>query len=529
MPRPTRRQFLQHLAGLTGSLALPWATPDAIDRWLGADRAPADPVRVSGRVVAGGSGVGGVAVTDGRSVVQTQADGRFEMAASARQPFVYLSVPAGYRIPQHDTGTARPFVPLDADGGETLETRFDLEPLDRSDEAHAFVVLADPQTETEAEMQKFHNQTVPDVRSTVGELGDRPVFGVGCGDLVFDDLSFFDGYERAVERMGIPFWQVVGNHDLDFEATGDPGSTATFRQTFGPTYYSFDRGAVHYVVLDDVFWPGSDGFGGGTDDYLGYLDHAQLEWLRQDLSLVESGRPVVVFTHIPPLSTAYERQGEASPGPRGQVKNREALYALLEPFESHVISGHVHENEHRTDGSRHEHVIGTACGAWWSGPICYDGTPKGYAVYEADGTSLSWRYRSTGKSADHQMRVYPRGADPEAPDEVVANVWDADEEWTVVWYEDGERRGEMAQRTGTDPLSERLHRGDDRPSRRPWVDPLPTDHLFYAPVRDDVSTVRVEATDRFGRTVSATVDPSASMGDAVEAAPDAGRSGMRGG
>jgi hypothetical protein len=154
-------------------------------------------------------------------------------------------------------------------------------------------------------------------------------------------------------------------------------------------------------------------------------------------------------------------------------------------------------------------VIGATCGAWWSGPICYDGTPKGYAVYEVDGTDIRWRYQSTGHDANHQMRLYPAGSDPSAPDEIVANVWDADDEWTIVWYEDGVRKGEMAQRTGTDPLSEELHRGETMPERRPWVDPVPTNHLFYAPVSEDAQSVRVEATDRFGRTYSMTLDEAA--------------------
>jgi len=501
---PSRRRFLKQLATATGALAFP-GTSDAFDRWL-----HSDPVRVTGRVVAEGTGVESVAVTDGVSITQTNAEGRFELTASRRQPFVYLSIPAGHQIPQNDTGTARFYRPLRTDGG-TMETQFELSPLRASDEQHAFVVLADPQTQTEAEMQTFHDEIVPDVQQTAQSLGGQPVFGVGCGDLMYDDLSLFPEYERAVQRMGLPFWQVVGNHDLNFSAPTDRGSTATFRQHFGPEYYSFDRGAVHYVVLDDVFWPGSDGFGSDTDDYVGHIDAAQLAWLEQDLALVEDGRTVIVLTHIPPLSTAYARSGESSPGPRGQIKNRQALYTLLEPFSSHIISGHVHENEHRYDGADHEHVVGTTCGAWWSGPICYDGTPKGYAVYEVDGTDVQWRYQSAGHDADHQMHLYPCGADPSAPDEIVANVWDADPEWTIVWYEDGARKGEMAQRTGTDPLSEALHRGEELPEKRSWVDPIPTNHLFYAPVSDDATEVTVEATDRFGRTYSSTIDPSVSM------------------
>ncbi len=146
------------------------------------------------------------------------------------------------------------------------------------------------------------------------------------------------------------------------------------------------------------------------------------------------------------------------------------------------------------------------CGAWWSGPICGDGTPNGYSVYEMRGEEVTWRYKSTGHSPHDQIRVYPRGADASAPDEVVANVWDWDPEWRVVWYEDGERRGEMARRVGTDPMSEALHRGEELPPRRSWVEPYPVGHLFYAPIQPGTREVRVEATDRFLRTYTAVVN-----------------------
>ena len=491
----TRRHFLKSL-GLTGAAL---SLPDAALSVLQSGRSVRS-VTVNGRVAGPDGGLEGVPITDGVTVTQTNADGRYELASSTRRPFVYLSVPSGYRLPTHETGTAHFYQPLNATGGDTVEASFELVPLNRSDEQHAFLFLADPQTRTEAEVRQFQDETVPDVREVAKGLGNRSVFGVGGGDLVFDDLSLFSGYEAAVRQMGLPFVQVVGNHDLNFDAPADPGSTATFRQRFGPEYYSFDRGAVHYVVLDDVYWPGSDGFGGDTDDYLGHVDAPQLAWLEQDLALVEDGRPVVVFTHIPPLSTAYERRGEPSPSVRGQISNRAALYELLDPFDAHIVSGHVHENEHRFAAAPHEHVVGTVCGAWWTGPVCYDGTPKGYAVYEVSGTSIEWRYKATGHGEDHQMRTYPAGADPEVPDEFIANVWDATKDWTVVWYEDGIRTGQMARRVGVDPLSRRLHEGDDQPEKHAWVEPQPTGHLYYAPTNPDANRVRVEATDSFGRT-----------------------------
>ena len=103
---------------------------------------------------------------------------------------------------------------------------------------------------------------------------------MACGDLMYNHLELFPEYERAVKEMGVPFFQVIGNHDMDFTAAGDAHSGDTFSRHFGPRYYSFDRGAVHYVVLDDVFWHGSG--------YIGYLDDDQLTWLAGDLARVEA-------------------------------------------------------------------------------------------------------------------------------------------------------------------------------------------------------------------------------------------------
>ena len=340
-------------------------------------------------------------------------------------------------------------------------------------------------------MDRFHAESVPDLIATVADLEGRHVFGISDGDIMFDNLELFPEYERGVSRIGVPFFQVIGNHDLDFDGTTDEASTRTFTRHFGPPHFSFDRGAVHYVVLDDVFWHGSG--------YIGYVGADALHWLEADLARVEAGRPVIVATHIPALGSLHVRTGQASPGAAGAVMNREALYRLLEPYEAHILTGHTHESEHVYEQGTHEHVTGAICGAWWSGDICWDGTPNGYCVYDVDGESISWRYKSTGHPPSHQMRLYEAGSDPTAPDEMVANVWDWNPDWAVRWYADGEPRGSMARRLGVDPLSVELHAGDDLPPRRTWVDPRPTHHMFYAPVDPGIREVRVEAVDGFGR------------------------------
>jgi hypothetical protein len=436
-----------------------------------------------------GKGLAGVRVSDGRDVVLTDAEGAYALTAESDSRFVWISVPDGYKIPVSENGTARFYEQIPRDGSEA-QISFQLSTTEPA-ESHAFLLLADPQTQDDYEMKRFHAETVPDILGSLSGLSATETFGVSCGDIMYHDLSLYPDYEDAVRKTGIPFFQVVGNHDLDQLST-DEASVTTFTSHFGPAHYSFDRGEVHYIVLDDVFWLGNG--------YVGYIADNQMRWLERDLQTVEEGRTVVVFTHIPLLSSQFRRLGQRSPGRGVSVGNREEVYRLLEPFNAHILTGHTHEQEHIFEGGVHEHVHGTVCGAWWSGNICFDGTPNGYSVYEVHGSDVRWRYKATGMPADHQIRTYAAGADPAAPDEIVANIWDWDPEWSVGWYENGERRGMMSRRTGTDPLAEELHRGPELPSHRPWVEPMANDHMFYCPAAGEGSKITIEAVDRWGNT-----------------------------
>ncbi|MBM4162288.1 MAG: hypothetical protein FJ217_14460 [Ignavibacteria bacterium] len=492
----TRRAFLRNTGFAAASLLL-------ADRILARPYAPisilepaVDPVRIRGRVHSTGGGLSGVRVSDGLSVVRTQADGTFELMSNTRQEFVFVSLPRGYNIPTNPTGTALFYQPLQPDRNGEATAQFNLAKLPTADDRHAFFLLADPQMLDEEDVQRFHAETVVDVFSFSRQLSEQPLFGVACGDIMFDRLQYFPDYERGVKAMATPFFQVMGNHDVEVQAKTDETSAATFRKFFGPTYYSFDRGEIHYVVMDNIFWFGR---------YIGYLDQVQLDWLKADLSFVEEGKTVVVFMHIPLYNQRHIREGKRTPENAVVVTNRELLYRLLEPYKAYVICGHMHESEYLTDGGAEIHVCGAVCGAWWSGPICYDGTPNGYSVYEVKGGELTWRYKPTGVDIDRQMRLYPRGADPRFPDELVANVWSADSSWKVIWSEDGIRKGAMDRRIGKDPLSVTLHDGPDLPKKHRWVDPVPTDHLFYAKPSPGAHDVAVEATDRWGRVYKGTI------------------------
>ncbi len=451
-------------------------------------------VRIRGNVHVRGKALAGVSVTDGIRVTRTDKEGAFDLYSDGRRDFVYLSLPSGYRIPVNPTGTARFYQRIDPDTNGRMTTSFELEPLSEvhDPEHYHFLLMADPQTENEYEVARFHNETIPDIRNLkLSTTEGKPVFGIGCGDLMFDNLELFPEYEKAVKKTGIPFFQVIGNHDILFDVRTSQESHKVFHTYFGPSHYSFEAGEVHFVVLNNIFWHGAG--------YVGYLDRDQLDWLRADLRHVEPGRTVVVAMHIPAFSSQHLRTGQNNPSPRLSTTNRRALYELLEPYNAHILSAHMHEHEHVFEGSVHEHIHGTACGAWWSGQICFDGTPNGYSIYEVRGSELRWQYKATGHDPNHQMRLYETGSDPDLAGHILANIWDWDPEWQIFWYEDGMKRGRMKQRTGLDPLAVERMDGPNKPPRRTWVNPVSTNHLFHAPVSPGTRHITAEAYDRWGR------------------------------
>ncbi|HEU4470956.1 MAG TPA: calcineurin-like phosphoesterase family protein [Flavisolibacter sp.] len=489
-----RRNFLKSL-GLAGAgLGIPFLPAKAAE-----DRKLAEGEFIlKGKVQAGGRGLAGVAVTDGRTVVTTDKNGQYEIRSHAEAEFVYITVPSGYEIPVNK-GIAAFYMPLTKKEG-VVSNDFTLQKLKKDDTKHNFVVWADTQMISKADCEQLKKESVPDLKALVESYGSDTLFhGIGCGDLVWDKFDLYADYKEAIEMTGVPFFNVIGNHDMDIDSRTDDYSAQTFKQQFGPTYYSFNRGQVHYVVLDDVFFIGT------AKKYIGYLTENQLKWLEKDLALVKPGSTVVVSVHIPTNTGASRRRNEKEEF-GGSVSNRKQLYKILAPYKVHIMSGHTHFNESWEENNIMEHNHGTVCGAWWTGPICGDGTPGGYGVYEVDGSELRWYYKSTGMPKEHQLRIYDRGRTKEKPEEIIANVWNWDKGWKVEWMEDGQPKGAMEQKVGLDPWAVELYAGPALPKKHKFVEPTLADHLFYATPSKEAKKITVKATDRFGNTYTEELD-----------------------
>lgn len=448
---------------------------------------------VSGKVTGSGVALAGVQITDGTNIVETDKKGKFSIDIVQGNDFVYYTLPTGYESPIAN-GVPVFFSKIDK-AAKKQRVNFELSKSEKSQFKHNLILWADPQV---LEMEEFDQlqDVIDDVNKTIASFpADIPAHAISAGDNVFDRLQFFDKYKQMVSQVKVPFYQVIGNHDMDYNNRSNELSDKSYTAAFGPSHFSFNRGNIHYVILKDVFYYGY------SYRYIGYIDENQLQWLEKDLKNVRPGSTVVVSLHIPTIYGESEK-ADYSSMLSNSVMNREALYKILAPFNTHILAGHSHTNWHtQVKPNILEHVHAAACGAWWQGEVCTDGSPKGYTVYEIDGDSISWYYKSVNREKNHQFKLYPIGADAANPSFFIANVYNYDNAWKVRWYEDNVLMGDMTRYWGTDPLADELYQ-PGKNKKHSWLSAGKTHHLFKAQQKNPNATIKVEVVDRFGKIYS---------------------------
>jgi hypothetical protein len=213
-----RRNFLRTLgiSSLTLGLNIPpaEARPE-IKRGIATDLSA---IKVTGTVKAvNGKGIARVLVTDGINIVVTDDRGNYSLLTNATSEFVYISIPKGYAF-NHENGVTKFYqrVPLKSN---TFRADFELTKLTVDDANHTFIVWADPQIQNAEDAKQLNAVSAPDAKQLVSGYGSETlVHGIGCGDLVWDKFELFADYKQAIAQVGIPFFQVIGNHDMDLDA-----------------------------------------------------------------------------------------------------------------------------------------------------------------------------------------------------------------------------------------------------------------------------------------------------------------------
>ena len=477
----------------------------------------------------------GVSISDGFSVVQTDSKGRFSLTPHMDAWYIYYSLPADCAVSFNAKGQPCFFEKYDKN---RFDYNFTLTKSVKETEFSLFC-LADPQCSTDSNRSRFQAESVPHIKALAEKKG-VPCYGVTLGDIVSSGNSRNTNpqmpYMRdhmSVSKIGIPIYQTMGNHDyLYFNGSAplDPDETSStfnikaqrlFEDIFGPINHSWNRSDAHIVSMRDMLWNTNND---GGDYSLGFSDE-QYEWLRQDLSYVPKDKLVILCVHIPLVNSTK--------------KNIQKVIALLAEYdEAHIMAGHTHytRNEPTLSSGVYEHVHGAVCGAWWYSNSNGDGTPNGYGVYDIVGNTITnWYYQgvNTGMNdRDYQIRLY-RGnhcsggkyeyfQQQHGDGVLLANVFNADDSWTVKVYEDGVYSGTMTKipykketptkGTGIDnPTKPSTKSSQDwwaagylvgvkNRSRTNYF--TSCFHLYKYTLKNKNATIRVEATDRFGRTYS---------------------------
>jgi len=457
-----------------------------------------------------------VAVSDGRRIVRTGADGRYVLETTPGRP-VFVVKPSGHAFPAGADGLPR-FWAAAPQGGDEARIDFSLRRV--APRAQTEVLLfADTQVGNEREIGYYR-------RSVVEPLGrPRAALGVTLGDMVNDQPGLYPALNAVTASLGVPWFHVPGNHDMDPGAVEDSEALRQWSAVYGPDTYAVEEGAAAFVFMDDVVLKP----GGG---YIGGLREDQFQFLEQYLAGLPPQRLLVLGVHIPLFDAAGRQTFRAD--------DRRRLFALLRRHPKVlVLSAHSHEQRHYWHGADdgwdggaplHEFNLGAVCGSFWSGlddaagvPLATmaDGTPRGHGLLQvrADG-SYRLQYRPsvrlaqedpsfTAGMAVHAPRVLRRGAYPAWG--VYANVFMGDAETRVEFRVDGGpwqamRRVERADprlllENVADDLADGLRSLDRSPeasaSPHLWRGALPTR------LAAGVHEVQVRAVDRWGGEVVA--------------------------
>lgn len=451
---------------------------------------------IEGKVYSEMSGLPDVVVTDGYQCVVTGNDGSYRLTPHRNAKFIYISTPAGY-LPDEEMQVPHFYFQIDY-GRKQYDFSLKRNPVD--DTRQLLLVSADPQFYKVGNFERYAG-VVDDMIQLKKGYHDRDILGIDCGDLVGDRPELYPLYIEQLSRTGIPIYRMPGNHDLRFGGRTTETSTERYEKIFGPDHYSFNRGEVHYVILNNVFYLGRDYF------YMGYIDDKTFTWLEQDLAHVPEGSTIMLSMHIPArLDEAVKPFQYNSGAISAQTINIASLFEMLKPYKVHLFTGHMHSNRNIVHSENiYEHNTGAVSGAWWQGNYCLDGTPVGYGVYEITGSKVSWYFKSVGQDRNHQMRIYAPGTTNSYGNDVVANIWNWDRNWLVEWAEDGVNMGAMTRFDGLDPEVEKTY-SDKEKLEFSWITPELTNHLFRAtPLRSN-SQITIRAIDPFGNLYIETIE-----------------------
>lgn len=373
---------------------------------------------VYGIVSSAGVGVENVVVSDGAEVTVTNEKGIYQLKSAKKWGYVFISVPSGYEVPS--VGVLPQFHRALKNSADVVERAdFKLEKVDGQDSYKIFMLGDMHLANRTGDLGQFA-QFTSDLTDYMTRHKGEKMYALTLGDMTWDlywysNSYYFPQYLNTVNSQikNLQIFHTMGNHDNDFQTRSDYDAAVKYVDQICPTYYSFNIGKVHYVVMDDIDCSSYDG--STSCNYVKSLSAEQLDWLAKDLSYVAKTTPVVVAMHAQvfyPTTSGFKIDHD-------QV-NTLRLFDILDGYTVRFVTGHTHKLFNVTpdapivDGHNfREYNSGSVCASWWwSGNLTpgihigTDGTPGGYGIWDVTGTDFQCLYKSTGWPEEYQFRSY---------------------------------------------------------------------------------------------------------------------------
>ena len=373
---------------------------------------------VYGIVSSAGVGVENVVVSDGAEVTVTNEKGIYQLKSAKKWGYVFISVPSGYEVPS--VGVLPQFHRALKNSADVVERAdFKLEKVDGQDSYKIFMLGDMHLANRTGDLGQFA-QFTSDLTDYMTRHKGEKMYALTLGDMTWDlywysNSYYFPQYLNTINSQikNLQIFHTMGNHDNDFQTRSDYDAAVKYVDQICPTYYSFNIGKVHYVVMDDIDCSSYDGT--ESRNYVKSLSAEQLDWLAKDLSHVAKTTPVVVAMHAQvfyPTTSGFKIDHD-------QV-NTLRLFDILDGYTVRFVTGHTHKLFNVTpdapivDGHNfREYNSGSVCASWWwSGNLTpgihigTDGTPGGYGIWDVAGTDFQCLYKSTGWPEEYQFRSY---------------------------------------------------------------------------------------------------------------------------
>jgi hypothetical protein len=214
-----------------------------------------------------------VSVSNGCDVVQSDSGSNYQIPIHATQ-VLFISKPAAFDLPLDANNLPQFYYRHYPDGtpaaisGTSIEWAWPvIEPTGTLPSVLNFPLLTKEQSNNQFTAHAFADTQArfelgQDMlrENLINPLIDNPYgveFGITVGDVVYDNLELYERHKTMMGLMDIPQWYLPGNHDINFASPNGVFANETYKSHFGPTYYSFNHGNVHFVALNNVEYAGN--------------------------------------------------------------------------------------------------------------------------------------------------------------------------------------------------------------------------------------------------------------------------------